>query len=185
MEKHRIKSMVVVMTLIMMLIPAAYSEAMMDGGGTPGSGGMMNPGTMPMPSSQQMFSYGPMPAPVMGTDMAGTMPIGVGSAAMGGSMLTVHATVGQFAGPMDMYFTVYAPAIDPFTIFMVHPDGSIQPASMGVVPFMHGVTGMDQDMANMPVSMLPMGTYTIGLMATPSGSAMSNYYLWMTSFEVN
>ena len=141
--------------------------------------------TMQMPMSQEMFEYGPTTVPVMGADIATTMPLGVGPVAMGGNMITVHVAIGQFSDPMDMYLTVYAPAVDPFNIFMLHPDGSLKPVSMGIEPWMSGVTGVDQTpVSNMSTSTLGKGTYTLGLMATPAGGNMSTYYLWTTRFVV-
>jgi hypothetical protein len=174
MKKHGKKSGVLVLAVVALLVFVAHSEAMM-------GGGMM----MQMPAGEQMFFYGPITSPVTGSDAAGTMPIGVGSVAMGGNMATVHATVGPFAGPVDMYVTVYAPAMDPFNIYMVHQDGSLHPASMGFAPWMQGVTDVDQDIiGNMPVSSLPKGTYSFGLMVTPSGSNMSSFYMWMTNATI-
>jgi hypothetical protein len=114
------------------------------------------------------------------------MPIGVGSVAMGGNTLSVHVATNEFAGPVDMYFALYAPSVDPFNIYMLHPDGSLQPASSGVEPWMSGVTGVNQDnmFGNIPTSALPKGTYTMGLMVTPAGTNMTTHYLWMTNFTI-
>ncbi len=173
MRKLGKKSGVLVLAALAILVFVAHSEAMM-------GGGMM----MQMPVGQQMFFYGPITSPVTGSDAASTMPIGVGSVAMGGTMATVHATVGPFEGPMDMYVTVYAPAMDPFNVYMVHQDGSLHPESEGFVPWMMGVTGVDQDViGSMPVSSLPKGTYMLGLRVMPSGST-SSYYMWMTNVTI-
>ncbi len=181
-----------IMLVMVGLVFAGRAQAMMVYGGsgtTTGSytlsgGGMM--GTlMPMPTAKQMFEYGPTTTPVAGTDLSTTMPIGVGSVAMGGNMITLHAEVGQFSSPMDMYLTVYAPAVDPFNIFEMHPDGTFHRVSNGFEPWMTGVTAVDQTpITNMSTSNLPKGTYTVGLMATPSGSNMSTYYVWTTHFVV-
>ncbi|MFI5294298.1 MAG: hypothetical protein ACHQ0Y_04665 [Thermodesulfovibrionales bacterium] len=185
------KRTTLVLILTCMLAFAGSSQAMMGSGGSGISGGtgMMPGGTagtyMQMPMAQQMFEYGPTTGPVMGTDIANSMPIGVGSVAMGGNMITVHAAIGQFSGPMDMYLTAYAPAVDPFTVYLMHPDGTLKPVSMGFEPWIAGVTSIDQTpITNMPTSSLPKGTYTVGLMATPTGGNMSTYYLWTTHFVV-
>ncbi len=162
------------------LLFATGAQAMMGGTGTMGS-------YMQMPTGQQMFEYGPVTSPVAGSDMSTPMPIGVGAVAMGGDTVTVHTALGQFSNPMDMYITAYAPAIDPFNIYLMRPDGSFEPVSMGFQPFMTGVTSIDQTpIANMPTSSLPKGTYTLGLMATPAGDNASGsaYYMWTTHFTV-
>jgi len=157
----------------------------LSGGGETGlSSGMMS--TMPMPTSQMMFSSGPTTDPVIGSGPQDTMPMGVGSVAVGGDMLTIHAEVGQFEMPMDMYFALYAPSVDPFNIYLLDQQGGLQPASMGMTPWISGLTSIDEMPfgANIPTSMLPKGTYYLGLMATPAGGNMATYYLWMTNFVI-
>ena len=146
----------------------------------------MSSGMMPMPTSQTMFSYGPTTDPVIGSTTEDTMPMGVGSVAMGGDMLTIHAELGQFQMPMDMYFALYAPLVDPFNLYLMNQEGDLQPASMGMSPWITGVTSIDEMPfgANIPTSMLPKGTYYLGLMATPAGSNMATYYFWMTNFII-
>ena len=174
------------------LIFAGSAQAMMGSGGTGMTGGTATTGNtgimgtiMQMPMAKEMFDYGPTTGPVMGTELSTTMPIGVGSVAMGGNMITIHTAVGQFSNPMDVYLTLYAPADNPFNIYMMHPDGTIKPASEGIEPWMTGVTSIDQTpVTNVPTAGLPKGTYTVGLMATPSGGNMSTYYMWTTHFVV-
>jgi hypothetical protein len=192
--KKLVKTALVIVVLVG-LISAVNVQAMMGTGGgsvempgsngtTGGSGGTM--GTfMPMPTAQETFQYGPTTTPVMGTDISTAMPIGVGPVAMGGDMITVHAAIGEFSNPMDMYLAVYAPAVDPFNIYLMHPDGTLRPVSAGVEPLMAGVTAIDQTpITNMPTSALAKGTYTVGLMATPTEGNMSTYYMWTTHFTV-
>ncbi len=143
------------------------------------------PVMMPMPTSPMVFSSAPTTDPVIGSGPQDTMPIGVGSVATGGNMLTIHVEVGQFQMPMDMYFELYAPSLDPFNVYLLDQQGALQPASM-MTPWMTGLTSIDQMpfRADIPTSMLPPGTYSLGLMATPSGGDMSTYYLWVTSFVI-
>lgn len=184
------KTTIVSLALIMMMGFAAAAHAIMVGGvnqgAVPGTmGSMRGVNYMSMPRAQEMFSYGPMQSPVVGADPTFSRPLGVGTVAMGGNMLSIHATTGQFAGPMDIYFMLYAPSVDPLNVYVMHQDGTVGPASMGMVPWQRGVTAVDQSIVdNMPTSMIPQGTYTIGLMAVPSGGVMSTYYLWMTNFMI-
>ncbi len=188
------KRTTLVLMLTCLLAFAGSAQAMMGSGGTgtttggttttTGSTAMM--GTfMQMPTARQMFDYGSTTSPVMGTDISTAMPIGVGPVAMGGNMITIHTAIGQFSNPMDVYLTLYAPADNPFNIYMMHPDGTIKPVSEGIEPWMTGVTSIDQTpVNNMPTAGLQKGTYTVGLMATPSGGNMSTYYMWTTHFVV-
>ena len=106
--------------------------------------------------------------------------------AMGGDMLTVHAKVGQFPVPMDMYLELYAPSIDPFNIYLLNQSGDLQPVSMGMSPWMTGVTSVDAMPfgTDIPTSTLPKGTYYLGLMAAPAGTNMATYDLWITNFVI-
>ncbi len=161
------------------LVFAASAHAMM------GSTGTMGTYMMQMPTGQQMYEYGAVTSPIAGSDVSTAMPLGVGAVATGGNTITLQAAVGQFSGPMDMYITAYAPGIDPFNIYVMHQDGAFWPVSAGFEPYMTGVTSMNQTpITNMATSSLPKGTYTLGLMATPSGSNMSSYYFWTTHFAV-
>ena len=175
-------SKVLALVVVIMLLFVTHSYAMMGSG--PGTGTMG--AIMQMPTAQEMFSYGPTTTPVIGADVATMMPIGVGTIATGGNMVTLQMTTGQFAGAMDMYFAVFAPSVDPFNVYLLHQDGSLQPASMGIAPWMSGVTGLDQTLfSNIPSSQLPKGTYYMGLMAAPAGNAnMSAYYMWTTNFVI-
>lgn len=189
MKKVLGRSTALVFAVIGMLALAGTSYAMMGTGtgsntGTTVGGALMG-GYMQMPVAQQMFSYGAATAPIIGLDAANSMPIGVGSVATGGNMMTIHAAAGQFAGPMDFYFAMYAPAIDPFNVYLLHQDGSWHPVTGGVAPWMSGVTGVDQVLVdNVPTTGLPKGTYTLGLMAAPAGNNMASYYLWTTHFNI-
>ena len=192
--KRRLVYTLSVLIVFALMAFTVNSYAMMNSGGnmgTPGgaAGTVPSPGmmsTMPMPTSQMMFSSGPTTDPVIGSGPQDTMPMGVGSVAMGGDMLTVHAEVGQFQMPMDMYFELYMPSIDPFNVYLLNQQGELQPVSMGMSPWITGVTSIDEMPlgADIPTSMLPKGTYYLGLMATPAGSNMETYYFWMTTFVI-
>lgn len=170
-----------IIVVVVGLIFAASAQAMMGNGGGYGTMGTY----MQMPTAQEMFQYGSTTTPVIGTDISTTMPIGVGTVAMGGNMITIHATIGQFPNAMDMYLAIYAPALDPFNIYLMHPDGTLKPVSMGIEPWMAAVTAIDQTpFANMSTSAFPKGTYTVGFMATPTGANMATYYMWTTDFVV-
>ena len=186
--KRSIVYTLTILTVLALMAFAGNTYAMMNSGGNLGTtgsiSGMMS--MMPMPTSQMMFSSGPTTDPVLGSGPQDSVPMGVGTIAVGGNMLTVHAEVGQFQMPMDMYFALYAPSVDPFNIYLLSQGGGLEPASMGMMPWMTGVTSIDQMPfgANIPTSMLPKGTYYLGLMATPAGSNMATYYLWMTNFVI-
>ena len=172
------KKTLLAVTTICLLALSVSAQAMMGSTGTMGT-------YMQMPSGHQMFDYGSVTSPVAGTDISTSMPIGVGAVAMGGNTITIQAAVGQFSSPMDVYMTVYMPAIDPFNVWLLHQDGSLYPVTDGFEPWMTGVTAINQTpISNVDTSTLPKGTYALGLMATPSGQDMTTYYLWTTHFTI-
>jgi hypothetical protein len=85
-----------------------------------------------------------------------------------------------------MYFALYAPSVDPFNIYLLDQQGGLQPAWMGMTPWITAVTSIDEMPfgADIPTSMLQKGTYYLGLMASPAGSNMETYYFWMTNFVI-
>lgn len=169
------------MAVTVMLGYASSSQAMMGSGNYAAMMGSY----MMMPSGQMMFSFNPVVDPVIGTDASTTMPIGLGPVAVGGNMLSIHAAIGTFSAPVDMYFAIYAPAIDPMNVYLLHNDGSIEPTHMGMVPWKSGITAVDETLfVDIPASMLPKGSYMFGLMTVPSGSDMSRYYLWTTQVQI-
>ncbi len=154
--------------------------------------------SMAVPSGQHVFpSYGPMTLPVVNTDPARAMPIGLGSAATGGTTVTLQIGIGEFSGPVDIYVGIYAPAINPDYIYILMPDnvtlqhvplnsltpnGTLQLSSVTFSPWMANTSGnIDETvLRSMAVSSLPQGTYSLYLLVTPAGS-LSSYYLWKTT----
>src|SRR5512135_1472368 len=75
------------------------------------------------PSGKHVFpSYGPMILPVISTDPARAMPIGLGSAAAGGATAALQIGIGRFSEPVDIYAAIYAPSINPQYIYVLMPD---------------------------------------------------------------
>ncbi|MFI5295932.1 MAG: DUF3443 domain-containing protein [Thermodesulfovibrionales bacterium] len=154
--------------------------------------------SMAVPSGQHVFpSYGPMTLPVVSTDPARAMPIGLGSAATGGTTVTLQIGIGEFSGPVDIYVGIYAPAINPDYIYILMPDnvtlqhvplnsltpnGTFQLSSVTFSPWMANTSGNfdEKVLRSMAVSSLPQGTYSLYLLVTPAGS-LSSYYLWKTT----
>ncbi|HXX58019.1 MAG TPA: hypothetical protein VEI96_08480, partial [Thermodesulfovibrionales bacterium] len=109
-------------------------------------------------------------------------PIGLGLVAVSGDLLDLQVGLGQFSGPVDVYFAIFAPAISPGVLILT-PTGF---STSVIAPWISGTTGdlfvvLLQDF---PVSPLPAGMYTFYLLVTPAGS-LSSYYLWQTSFTVS
>ena len=148
-----------------------------------------------VPTGQESFPlYGPIASPIISTDPSKAMPIGVGSVASGGDMVSVQVGIGQFSGPVDIYFAYYAPSIDPQNIYILTSNYTFIPLSVldplheGLTPWKINVSsGINESLAsalgNIPVSSLPPGTYTAYLLVTPAGR-LDSYYLWSTAVYV-
>ena len=144
--------------------------------------------TMPVPTGQQSFSYSPAALPILpinSLDFTQATPIGVGSVATGGDTISIQVGLNQFAGPVDIYLGIYAPAIDP-NIWIIKPDLSLQPVSDGLVPWKAGTTGPINESlyGDILASGLPQGIYYLYLAVTPAGS-IERFFLWETYFTIN
>jgi hypothetical protein len=142
--------------------------------------------TIPIPSSQQYWTYPPIVSPVMDTDPSQAKPIGVGSIAEDGDKLSIRVGLGQFSGPVDVYFALFVPSIDPNNIYMLGSDYSLQPLlSMEIEPWKENTFGpIDEYLfGDIPTLLLPSGIYYLYLLVTPADS-LDTYYLWSTYFVV-
>ncbi len=141
--------------------------------------------TMPLPTGQQFFDIGTQSQPFFSEDPSQARPIGVGSVAANSSTVNILIDLDIFQGPVDAYFVLIAPAIDPTNIYLLTPTGFRALQTAGFAPWMSGITGGATlpVATNIPVSLLPKGTYTLLLVVTPAGS-ISTYYIWRTSFTI-
>ena len=79
--------------------------------------------TIPVPSSQKSWTYSPVTAPLSSLNPLEILPIGVGSVANNGNTLSLQVDAGQFSGPVDIYFGVYAPSVDHDNILAFSSEG--------------------------------------------------------------
>jgi PKD repeat protein len=142
-------------------------------------------GVLTSPNSQQAFSYASTSEPVVSSDPSLARPIGVGTAAEGGGTLSLRVALDAPSSPLDIFVALYVPILDPANLFLFTASGSLQPASLGVVPWKAGSSSAIDDalLPDIPVSVLPPGTYYAYFLATPAGNTDS-HYLWITEFFV-
>ncbi|MBI5641495.1 MAG: SUMF1/EgtB/PvdO family nonheme iron enzyme [Nitrospirae bacterium] len=138
---------------------------------------------MPVPDSANYYENAPVDSPVKSAIAAEAKPVGVGTVAEGGDTLSILVGLEQFGGPVDVYFAIFAPALDPNNIYLLRSDNGIQTISQGLAPWRAGTTGPIEEaiFGDIPVSGLPPGTYQLYLAVTPAGS-LDHYYGWVTSF---
>lgn len=143
------------------------------------------PVQIPLPTTQQNFTYLPIDTPVTNIDPSLAKPVGVGSVASGGPSVTLKIATAEFAGKVDAYFVLYAPSIDSINIYTLKSDYTFQPLTAGLVAWKTEITGpLDETLFGDIPTVFLTGTYYFGLLTAPAGSDLSSYYLWITSFEV-
>lgn len=143
---------------------------------------------IPLPTTQQTFTYLPVAASITNADPSLAKPIGLGSVATNGFTVTLQTAAAEFAGKVDVYFALYAPSIDSNNIYILKPDYTFQPltADADLVPWKTKITGpFDENLFGDIPTVFLTGTYYFGLLVSPEGSGVSgSYYFWITSFEV-
>lgn len=137
---------------------------------------------MPLPSGRQSFVYSQTALPLKSPDPAQAKPIGAGSVASGGSILSLQIELSPLAGAADIYVGASASSIDSNSIYLLKQDNTFQPLSAGLVPWKTNTAGPVNEALSggLQTSWLPSGDYYFYLAVTPSGS-LNNYYLWTTS----
>ncbi len=146
----------------------------------------VNASTLPLPGSQQSFSYAPISSAVLSADPSQAKPVEVGDIASGGSNLELAVRTAALSGPVDVYFAIAAPALDS-DIYILDKNYSLKKVSeVGLVPWKEDVTVVNEQLFGQIIvttSGLPKTTYYLYLVITPANS-VGTYYIWITYFMV-
>lgn len=144
-----------------------------------------NSQTIAVPSKQESFSFQPIASPIKSSVPSAAKPVGSGLAASGGSTLSLGIGTNKFASAVDIYFALFASAIDPVNTYIMKTDNTFQPLSAGLVPWRPSNAGPINEniFGDLQTASLPSGTYNLYFLVTPPGS-LSSYYLWSTYFSV-
>lgn len=157
------------------------------------------PEAIPLPAGEHFFTYDPVESPMLGMDPATIKPIGVGSVVnKHGDTINITIGLNQFAGPVDVSFGIYAPAIDSMDVYFLDSAYSLQPTSKALIEaddessqdktasgesdpektkkrakkhlvWKTSVKDVNEPLlSNVPVSALPKGKYVLSLEVTPS-----------------
>ena len=143
--------------------------------------------SIPLPNSQESFTYPPAADPAISSVASAAKPVGVGAIATGGKYVSLRVSTGQFSGAVDIYFGIYIPAIDPNNIYILTSDYNLRPLSQaGLAPWKANTNGPINEhiFGDISTSDLPAGKYTLYLMAALAGNP-DIYYLWSTYFEIS
>jgi hypothetical protein len=137
---------------------------------------------MPRPAAEYKIPYSPVVNPVVDTGPLLARPIGLGDTA--GGTLDLNVMIPRFDGLVDVYLGLYAPAVSK-KIFLVLPDGSLQPADKGVDPWCSDTNEAPAAELFGPIKMaaLPPGDYTFFVAVTRPG-AWDRYYLWSSTVKI-
>ncbi|HET6514710.1 MAG TPA: fibronectin type III domain-containing protein [Thermodesulfovibrionales bacterium] len=146
---------------------------------------------MPVPTSgQYVLSYNATASPITISDPSLARPLALGSVSTAGDKLSIQVGLEQFDAPVDIYFAIYAPKIDPNNVYLLTAGNSIQAVSVqavaqGIIPWKVSVNGPVSEAAfpDIPVSALPPGPYYFGIVVTPPGS-FNTYDLWVTQINL-
>jgi len=140
---------------------------------------------MPVPSRGLVFERPLEFAPKVDPDPTIADPLGVGLLAAGGSTLSLRIGLARFGGPVDVYFGVSAPSVDPVNLYLLRQDNTLHSVAEGVVPWREATEGpIDEALfGDIQTTSLPLGIYNLYLLVTPSGS-LESFYLWSAAFSV-
>jgi hypothetical protein len=145
--------------------------------------------SLPLPEGAHPFTYDGAPLPLRDPVPGLAQPIGVGSAANGGDMVSLSVSVGQFQAPVDVYLglaylgLVQLPGMIYPEIMLVRPDSQLQALSQGIVPWRTQVTEVNENLyGDIPTEILPFGRYDLYLLVAPAGPLGGDFYIWKTSF---
>ena len=145
---------------------------------------------MPVPEGASIISsYAPVATPLIAASPHSALPISVGNVATGGNTIRLSVGLEDFPAPVDAYFGIYAPGIDPINVYLVTGDG-VQTLASGLVPWKSGVTRInDGILGDIPILALPQGDYTFVLLIVPAGAPEptlgSDFYLWQTTLSIS
>ncbi len=134
---------------------------------------------MPLPNGADIFPVSPAAAPVINIDPAQANPFGFGSVASGGAPLSLSAGISGVLYPVDLYVGLQSDLLGP-ELWLFTGYNSLHPySSVGLVPWQANTTGglNSAILGDIPVSLLPAGTYNFYLFMTPAGR-LDAYRLW-------
>ncbi|MCP4578051.1 MAG: beta-propeller fold lactonase family protein [Deltaproteobacteria bacterium] len=144
---------------------------------------------IPSPKGANVFTpYTDSVLPFRDSDPSKAKPIGMGTIAGVGSILSLLVGANEFSSPMDVYLGLSMPAIDPSKLYLFTSAG-LKPISAGFLPWKSSVT----DISGVVVSeydalLLPTGNYAFFLRVVPAGTPAANlsmnYYQWSASLSV-
>ncbi len=139
--------------------------------------------SLPLPSGGNVFAYEANGTTIRDNEPGDCRPIDFGSES---GIMDITVDLPSFDDPVDLYFGIYAPTIEPNDILLVVDNGSqLDKVSNGLRPWISFTSGNIHQsvLGRIPTALLPPGTYYFYLLASPANSdPLVNYYLWWTTY---
>ena len=141
-----------------------------------------------VPTGTNIYSMVPSVAPLSGDSKDGTMPFGLGEAALGGPILDLVVELPEYNAPVDIYLAL-STNLYPGSIFVFDEFNNVSLLSGTSIPiWREGIqSGVgDVILHDIPISSLPPGTTVdFYLLVSPSGdTTFSAFDLWTTRLVI-
>ena len=131
---------------------------------------------VPMSQGQFVFSYDPLPLPIVGPTFEETRPLAIET-----DSRDLKFDLPEPGEPADLYLGLALPD-NPGEIYLLYPDQTLHPLAAGLKPWKTNFTGPVDEVIfdGATISALPTGlTLDAYILLTPHGD-LSNYYFWKT-----
>ncbi len=143
---------------------------------------------MSMPTAVEVITVTPSVTPVISIDPVQAIPLGLGNTATGGSILSISAGISDLSEPADLYVGLQSSVILGGDLLLFASDNTIHAySSEGLVKWKLNTTGgfpHESILPDIPVELLPEGTYNFYFLMVPAGGSFDACRLWVTSLNV-
>jgi hypothetical protein len=142
-----------------------------------------DPSAMAVPAGQERYPYPPVKTPLTDADPARNRPVAVGDVA--GGTLSLRVALPGFRAPVDVYLALVPGPAAPGEIYLFALGDQLLRFDGNLVPWLASTAG---DLTytffeDVPLSVLPAGTYDLVLVVTPAGAGnLDHFYAWWTYF---
>ena len=137
---------------------------------------------LPLPNGHNLYQYNDGQTN-RDQDPANCKPVGYD---VNSDNLTIFIDLPSFAQPVDLYFGLYMPDLDPNNIYILTSSNELIPVTQGLEPWMEFTSGnlIQNIFGQIPVSIIPEGTYYFYLLACPANASdpLQDYYIWGTTY---
>ena len=143
---------------------------------------------MSMPTEVEVIPVIPSVTPVINIDPAKAIPLGLGDAATGGSLLSISVGISDLSEPVDLYVGLQSSVISGDGLLLFAADNTLHAySSDGFVKWKSNTTsGIPHEsiLPDIPVELLPEGTYNFYFLMVPAGGNFDACRLWVASLNI-